>query len=518
MHGKSQGRHRARRFLTTLASLSVFVVALAGVTSKGWILERYHRFRLSTGDELEQWNAAAKLSGKSTESRLLVEEWVLRRAFEATAIPIDANGFDVYRRETVVVELVTVLASAGEYERATKAADSVPNQVLRTRALEAIRQVEARAPRADRTAVAAATAAAGDLLGALELVGKEEMRADREMALEGVVSRLERSGGAPALLRAAAEAAEVDGERSWALHPLAVAQVRAGDLDGALKTAMWIGDPSDRSYKAVETVMTALAAQGDAPAALRLASKYENDVEQALAQARVARALIEGRHLVQAAPVLARAIELTESLPDRTDVHSADPKTAPLEEIAIAQWRLGRTGEARASFVRAASLRGARNQRSVVRAQAEAGDIEGALATAETIGSDQALGYVADIQTRTGDVDGALRTTERIAIGWIRAMTLADVAQAAAGGTVAKAGGTFQAAIDAAGTIPIEVGGTPSRGNCWRHIAWRRVLADDAQGAIEWAGNEESPVLRSWILAGIARGLVEQRTTAVNRQ
>ena len=145
---------------------------------------------------------------------------------------------------------------------------------------------------------------------------------------------------------------------------------------------------------------------------------------------------------------------------------------------------------------------------------AEAGDTEGALATATTIypgGKEQALSYIAEIQARRGEFVNALQIAETISSAWIQATTLADIAQhTPRAGNAQDSRAIFERAFDTASSIPLEVGGSPSRAQCFRNIAWKQAQSGNAAGAIRQA-SEEPPLLRSRILVGIATGLLDRR-------
>ena len=60
--------------------------------------------------------------------------------------------------------------------------------------------------------------------------------------------------------------------------------------------------------------------------------------------------------------------------------------------------------------------------------------------------------------------------------------------------------------------IGMDVGGSPSRANCWHYIARKRSQSDDAASAIRWARDESVPFLRAKILTGVASGLIDRRS------
>jgi tetratricopeptide (TPR) repeat protein len=183
--------------------------------------------------------------------------------------------------------------------------------------------------------------------------------------------------------------------------------------------------------------------------------------------------------------------------------------------IAVARWKLGEREAARQSFRQALELTDTMNQHLVPYAQAEAGDIEGALETASLItagGRAQALGSIAELQARGGDIAGAVETAAALADDWVKAGTLARIgAEQARLGDARSALATFERAIEVARLISADTFGTPSRASSFARIARERARSGDALGAFLWACAEESPFLRAHILVGVAEGVAERR-------
>jgi tetratricopeptide (TPR) repeat protein len=177
-----------------------------------------------------------------------------------------------------------------------------------------------------------------------------------------------------------------------------------------------------------------------------------------------------------------------------------------LTEVATAETLAGETEAARETFLRALATVGpsAMNQSIVPAAQAQAGDLEGAMRTLDAIGDlgarQTALRYIARSLAKAGDVQKAVEIAETIQSADDRAVSLSDVseAQAEAGDRAGALRTTHRAmAIDGL-----------TGGETLRAVA--RVSAEngDARGALKWVSVRSTPATKPWGLLGVAEGLL----------
>jgi RNA polymerase sigma factor (sigma-70 family) len=291
---------------------------------------------------------------------------------------------------------------------------------------------------------------------AIELVGEVTYPYPRALALAEIAPALARSGdidGALALARdIGKDAPSPFGESARAEIPSAMAaiariQARTGDLDGARKTlreALAMGRlvterGSVLSHR-IRRVGEAAAEIGDVEAARESAEVIEDDeMEKVLALVALARAELKAGDATAARATLRNATTRAGNVGARRNMINDDP-----------------AGNADEVF------------REVVKAQAEAGDVKGAVATVSGRGSvawkSEVLAAIAPIQARQGDIPGALVT---------------------------------------AGSIP-----EPARsGEAYGEIASIQARAGGAEPVLAWAARLEPPAARAFAMIGLAEGV-----------
>ena len=170
-----------------------------------------------------------------------------------------------------------------------------------------------------------------------------------------------------------------------------------------------------------------------------------------------------------------------------------------LGDIAVAQ---AEAGDMDGAFATARSIDNAGLRawalRYIVVAQAEAGDMDGAFATARSIDDAWyragALGDIAEAQAEAGDMDGAFATARSIDDAWYRAGALGDIAEAQA--EAGDMDGAFATArsIDDAGF----------RAQAFRDIAVAQAEAGDMDGAFATARSIGNADWRAGVFRGIA--------------
>ena len=251
----------------------------------------------------------------------------------------------------------------------------------------------------------------------------------------------DRRGAGQSIAEALSIARNMTDDNSLALGSIVKAQVKTGDIAGALGTARSIAKFTDRLLAFTEIAEAKLKA-GDRRAAaqaiaegLSTIGNTSNDVagDDALAN-----------RSTEIAETMTQINESARIITERIDKSLS---TLALGDVAGLQVQLGDTAGA---WRTARSIADEGRRPSVVMAigiaQAQMGDIAGAMSTARTIfgrnSHDELLWHIATAQAQANDIAAAMRTTRFIAEGLGRAMPLSDIAVAQA-----KAGDSRGAAV-----------------------------------------------------------------------
>jgi hypothetical protein len=278
-----------------------------------------------------------------------------------------------------------------------------------------------------------------------------------------------------------------------ALRSIALAQVKAGDLAGALNTLATIGSAYYR-VGVLTAIATRQAGAGDRTAA-------EKTFKEALETAQRASAPDFGDRRV------------------KTDDRAAQAEAL----VAVAQARAA-AGDMKAALKIAAELpdTGSRGHQSQARQavaveQARAGEFKGALLTAAAIPRDaareEALKEIATLQAQAGDGEAALQTVKGLTAEraeWYRIEVLLALGRARAkGGDRAGAAKTLQQALHAAERVV-----DPPRVKHLKHSLLREVATAQAElgmarEALAWVGKLDDPALKSAALLGVAKGVFQ---------
>ena len=353
----------------------------------------------------------------------------------------------------------------------------------------------------------------------------------------------DRRGAGQSIAEALSIARNMTDDNSLALGSIVKAQVKTGDIAGALGTARSIAKFTDRLLAFTEIAEAKLKA-GDRRAAaqaiaegLSTIGNTSNDVagDDALAN--------------RSTEIAETMTQINESARILTEGIDKSLSTLALGYVASLQVQLGDTAGAwrtadegrRPSVVMAIGM-----------AQAQMGDIVGAMSTARTIfgrnSHDELLWHIATAQAQANDIAAAMRTTRFIAEGFGRARPLSDIAVAQA-----KAGDSRGAAVSFAeamafadkiesdfirGSVFISIAKNQAeaghdtdrsiakalsivqtlkmrlfRSMLQDDIAVARALAGDIAGALSTAREIKGEKLR----AGALVGIVEVQLDAVNQ-
>ena len=124
---------------------------------------------------------------------------------------------------------------------------------------------------------------------------------------------------------------------------------------------------------------------------------------------------------------------------------------------------------------------------------------------------------IAEGQAKAGDVEGALRTAERISNGYIRGSAFEEIAEAQTeAGDIEGARRTLLAAVATAERIPLAYGS--NRTSFLESIALAQAKAGDVEGALRTAERVPEANGRAKALARIAIALVQADRAASRRQ
>jgi hypothetical protein len=368
----------------------------------------------------------------------------------------------------------------------------------------------------------------GDYAGGLRTAADS---GDFRASALGLFAAALRTADRPAARKALAQAFDLAKDtaslpdRSRALTAIAGAQVKVGDLAGALRTA----DALDDRWKAtvLGAIASAQAGAGDVAGALRTAGAI--GPPEARANALLAVAVAQGKAGDGAAAraTLQDVRRLADALPKDSAVRGRGPagrspgaprQSQLRERLAIAQVRLGDVSGARQTAAAIDSeLEKARALLEIGTAQTAAGKRAEALQTlrdaaraaqhaggADGPGGAATLRQIAEQQAKAGDIPEALRTTASIPTDQERDTARAEImpAQAAAGDVK---GALASLALVKDGSW---------KGYALEELARAQVRAGDERGALALAAGQASPYLKARVLVGMARGRAAPRQTA----
>jgi hypothetical protein len=158
--------------------------------------------------------------------------------------------------------------------------------------------------------------------------------------------------------------------------------------------------------------------------------------------------------------------------------------------------------------------------RDVAEQQMRAGNLPVALKTVETIASEyvkgEALKTVVTVQLRAGERKEALKTAQSIdSVSW-RVQSLLEIAKSQAkAGDRAGANKTFQKASEEAENVRDEEPGIGNiRSSILASIAKTQAEVGEEKKALAWAAKQTTPLLKTQALLSIAQGLTASKQKA----
>lgn len=284
-------------------------------------------------------------------------------------------------------------------------------------------------------------------------------------------------------------------ERNWVLQDIAEQQGRVGDVAGTERTANQL--PRHEEGPAITIVALAKARSGDTRGAIGLVNEISDKFERDLAFYFIA--------MIQAAK--GNKVGARETA---ASIGNASIRKALLRGITNSKG-----GEHEVPSVTSIIWRTTNAVRDLAIARALAGDVEGALETAEGapgVWRHCALITIAAIQARAKDDAAATRIAERIP------------EQTVTGGRSYRMVAWFHIAIAAAAVGNLEGAvRIASRLNDFlmshalQAISAAQARGGDVEGALMLTNRVGSPHARARILLGVAEGMVERMGMAVQR-
>jgi len=329
---------------------------------------------------------------------------------------------DAHLRDTVLRGIAGAQAEAGRFDAALDTASLIADEYLKTGAWRQIAVAQARA--GDR-------AAAGKLLDkVLQTVAAfKNVHLIRVEALIATAEAQAHIGDVPGALKTAVSVGNLRG-KAEALRNISLVQVKGGDLKGALETADTIADEKIKA-QALRGIAAARAEAGDRDGALQTAAGIRDPYLKAGAFRKIAVAPAILKDRAAALEVLKQALDIAGT------VQNEHEKADALGGITMA-------------FLAAGDVPGAFKTTALIENVFAGTPLPEVAATTKS----EVLRAIAIAQARAGDNQRALQTAGTIATPYMQASALAEIAavQAERGDQLA-AGATLRKALQVAAVI-----------------------------------------------------------------
>lgn len=323
---------------------------------------------------------------------------------------------DAFLRENALRGIAAGQAEVGGFDAALEAAALIEDEYIRTDAWRHIAIAQARA--GDR-------ASAGKLLDKVlqTVTAFKNVHLIRVEALVATAEAQAQIGNVPGAIKTAVGVGNLHA-KAEGLRKISIVQARAGDLKGALETAATIVDERMKA-QALKGIATARAEAGDREGALQTAAGIRDPYLMAGALRKIAVAPPILKDRTAALDLLGQALNSARTIQDENekvdavgaialayaeagDVPGAVKTVSTIEGIFA-----GKPFPDTAVTTKAEALRG------IAIAQAKAGDIRGALQTARSIMNPymqvSALAEIAGAQAERGDRNAAVGTVRKAA-------------------------------------------------------------------------------------------------------
>jgi RNA polymerase sigma factor (sigma-70 family) len=306
--------------------------------------------------------------------------------------------------------------------------------------------------------------------------------------------------------------------KEWALAHIASAQARAKNIKGAMETVESM--PDNGKSLALMLISCRQAEAGDLKEALKTAEQISDGLNKVEAFTIVAKAQARAGDKAATEKSLEFALETVKGLEGGDGNLDISRKAHGLTLIAAA-W--AQTGYLKNAMNIADSLKGWHKEQevlaSVAKALIEAGKIPEALQIVEKlqdvgIKGDVLLGVVKNhIEKR--DLKAARKTTDSIEQDVAKIDPLLELAKAQAkSGDLAAAKAACQEAVDKLknpDTVWYSNGAMSAAPDYLHRIMSVRSEVGDEKGAIDWAYGQDSPFIKTLVLAAVAEGLVKRK-------
>jgi tetratricopeptide (TPR) repeat protein len=311
---------------------------------------------------------------------------------------------------------------------------------------------------------------------------------------------------------------------------MGLAQAKAGKLDEAAKTVAKIDEKFSYLKPGVQLAIADAQIQaGDSKGARETLSRIEGE-QRFDGFAMLVRHLTEKGQRDEAGKTIEESLRAAKDLADETS------QDAALHKIAIAQ---ADAGDVTGALRTAESMPG-KKERSVdgswqshpfkelclVAVRCRSGDFKGAREAADTIDDQYQEGYqkgnslrvIARTLAEAKDVKGALATAAAIQHDFIKPATYIDIGRVLAkAGDRAGAANAFAKALELAQGVPEKqlwyLYWDGARSTLLRALAAAQAEAGEEATARAWIAKLERPYLKSWALVGLSEGAVKRAQT-----
>jgi hypothetical protein len=371
------------------------------------------------------------------------------------------------------------------------------------------------------TSIAEEQAKAGDKIAAARtykeaLDAAEEMEApekgsNKNATIAQILGSQARTGDIETA-RKTAEALQRADSQDEAMSAIAWAQVEAGDVEGALKIAETIGTDF---YKGsiLSFVVRVHAKAGQFKKAVDLAETIADDYSRARARFAIAEVQAKAKDQAAARKNLQKALDIAHKIEE-----GGGERLEYEGEVAKIQAEMGESEKAlkTANAIKDAT-RKSNALYGIVEVRAKAGDLKGARKIADTISEEyykgEALHAIMTAHLNAGDLKTATEIAEaNVSVKWRIESLLAIAKFRARKEGRAAADKIFQKLFQEAKNVRDE---EPQMGNLRNAVLSYIVQAQAETGAekeaLAWAAKQDSALLKTQALLGIAKGLAQRQ-------
>lgn len=348
-----------------------------------------------------------------------------------------------------------------------------------------------------------AWAAVSDVEGAIRAATTLENPETKREALQDIVEAQARRADFAGAFQTLSLLSSSDKRR--ALRDIAVAQAEAGDVRGAIETAMSIADLGVKGTALTEIGLAQIKSGKRRSAApiLREARQaivdHEHQYYRNLDLLDIIEAQVQAELYDDGFETIAAMLDPRWQDKGRREIAQAQAKqgdslgafrtAAKIEDLHEKLWAYAEIAEALAK---------AGHKHGVVLASKRTTQIFQSRQVAQDFGALQTL---ASAQAEIGDIAGALKTASMIEALWRQdSVVVSDIAWAQT-----KAG-NVDAARDLIETIKDEL----SKAGALEGVAYEQARAGDTGGGLEWAAKERNLIAKMYALLGVAEGILKR--------